>query len=1149
MAWNGSTIRVAWGAVTVSVALAGLGLTSCNGTIGELAEEGPGTSFQGALVAATGSMAYHRSNFPAVALQSGRVLVVGGNSSDLPYSSHRAELYDPAAGSFQATGSLSVGRAGHAAALLPNGRVLVSGGNPQGGGTSITDEIYDPAAGTWLVVGSDLSRRDLASATLADGKILLAGGAGAYPTIYGTARVFDPANASFTAVGSMVTPRYGATATLLDNGKVLVVGGVDSTAYNSSVAELFDPATGTWTATASMHVPRSIHTATKLPDGRVLVIGGVNSIIEASTELYDPATQTWSWSASLASARYDHRAALLSDGSVLVLGGQTSTTALLANAERWVLGTGFAAAPSLESPRRGFGLAPLSGGRWLVAGGVDAIGYSQSAAVYSLTCTPSSCTPGACGTVPDGCGGTLSCGACGDGLTCSASNVCVAAAASATHDPTLKVPLCGAVASGCDSASLLVGRAALGPEANAPNTIRAACADGTSGTFHMDESLDRLRVVTPNGGALAAGSPARVEATVWAYAGYSSDKLDLYVTGDALATTPTWTYLATLTPAGAGTQTLSSTFTVPSGGSVKAVRGVFRFGGSAGSCPGGGYTDVDDLAFIASAPTDLQPPSISITSPVSGTMAHGTVSIGVSASDDTAVVAVQCFDAAVQIGASTVPPFTMAWDTRTAANGQHTLSCSAQDAVGHSTTSAPVTLTVANDAQAPSVSITSPVEGATTLPWQTVDVLATDDIGVVRVDYFLDGAKLFTAGPPAFGFSWHTDVFPNGQHTLTALAVDAAGNTTTSAPVTVTVAHDGTPPETTLTSPVAGATLSGVVTLTAAATDDSSGIFRVDFWDETNLVGSTSTAPYTVSWNTKQVANGTHTLFTRAYDKCNNLGTSATVTLTVNNDLTPPTISLSSPASGQILSGVTTLAATASDNVGVVRVEFWDGSILLATDTAAPWSYGWDTALAPNGGHSVSARAYDAAGNVGSSPSVSVTISNGSNQNVAAYDATLKAPACAITGAACDSGSLLTGRALVGPEANAPNTLGSMCADGAAGAFHSDESLDQLRIATVDGTSLSAGKVVRVEATVWAYSSYTADKLDLYYASNAASPSWTFLTTITPTGAGAQVLSATYTLPEGAQQAVRGVFRYSGSAGSCTTGFFDDHDDLVFRTQ
>jgi len=54
---------------------------------------------------------------------------------------------------------------------------------------------------------------------------------------------------------------------------------------------------------------------------------------------------------------------------------------------------------------------------------------------------------------------------------------------------------------------------------------------------------------------------------------------------------------------------------------------------------------------------------------------------------------------------------------------------------------------------------------------------------------------------------------------------------------------------------------------------------------------------------------------------------------------------------------------------------------------------------------------------------------------------------------------------------------------------------------------------------------------------------------VNPTAAGASTLSATYTLPAGALQAVRGVFRFNGAAAACTLGQYDDHDDLVFATQ
>ena len=77
----------------------------------------------------------------------------------------------------------------------------------------------------------------------------------------------------------------------------------------------------------------------------------------------------------------------------------------------------------------------------------------------------------------------------------------------------------------------------------------------------------------------------------------------------------------------------------------------------------------------------------------------------------------------------------------------------------------------------------------------------------------------------------------------------------------------------------------------------------------------------------------------------------------------------------------------------------------------------------------------------------------------------------------------------------------------------------------------------------------TSDKLDLYYAANAASPTWVFIGTLTPTASGVVTLSTSFVLPSGSLQAIRGTFRYAGSAGSCTVGAYDDHDDLIFAVQ
>ncbi|AKI99444.1 discoidin domain-containing protein [Archangium gephyra] len=165
----------------------------------------------------------------------------------------------------------------------------------------------------------------------------------------------------------------------------------------------------------------------------------------------------------------------------------------------------------------------------------------------------------------------------------------------------------------------------------------------------------------------------------------------------------------------------------------------------------------------------------------------------------------------------------------------------------------------------------------------------------------------------------------------------------------------------------------------------------------------------------------------------------------------------------------------------------------------------------------------------------------------AAYDATLKAPRCGGTFAVCDTGTLVTGRAQLGPELNAPNTLQGSCADGTAGAYHSDESLDRLVVSTVDGGPIAPGKQVRISATAWVWGS-SADWLDLYSTTNPHAPTWQHLATLTPVASGLQTLSTTFVLPSsGGLQAIRGQFRYSGSnASPCGGGAYDDRDDLVF---
>jgi hypothetical protein len=189
---------------------------------------------------------------------------------------------------------------------------------------------------------------------------------------------------------------------------------------------------------------------------------------------------------------------------------------------------------------------------------------------------------------------------------------------------------------------------------------------------------------------------------------------------------------------------------------------------------------------------------------------------------------------------------------------------------------------------------------------------------------------------------------------------------------------DAVPPQVTLTAPAGEATVSGTVALAATASDNV-GVVGVQFLVDGVAVGAEDgAAPYGASWASTAVANGTHVIAARARDAAGNQTTSPGITVTVSNDGTAPTVAVTAPAGGAVVSGTVALAATASDNVGVVGVQFLvDGVAVGAEDGTAPYGASWVSTAVANGSHVITARARDAAGHVADSAAVTVTVANG----------------------------------------------------------------------------------------------------------------------------------------------------------------------------
>ncbi len=284
------------------------------------------------------------------------------------------------------------------------------------------------------------------------------------------------------------------------------------------------------------------------------------------------------------------------------------------------------------------------------------------------------------------------------------------------------------------------------------------------------------------------------------------------------------------------------------------------------------------------------------------------------------------------------------------------------------------------DTTPPTTSITSPTAGANINGTIPVNADANDNVAVTKVEFYLDGTTLLgTDLNSPYGVNWDTTTTTNGGHNLMSKVYDAANNTGTSAQVNVTVNNgDITPPSTSITAPTEGSNVSGTIQVNADASDNI-GVTKVEFYlDGTTLIATDTDSPYSVNWNTTTATNGGHNLTSKAYDAANNTGTSAQVNVTVNNgDTTPPTTSIIAPAAGSNVSGTVQVKATASDNVGIKKVDFYlDGTILLGSDTSAPYQVKWNTRNVANGTHTLTSKATDTSDNVATSAGVTVNVNN-----------------------------------------------------------------------------------------------------------------------------------------------------------------------------
>jgi Big-like domain-containing protein len=398
-------------------------------------------------------------------------------------------------------------------------------------------------------------------------------------------------------------------------------------------------------------------------------------------------------------------------------------------------------------------------------------------------------------------------------------------------------------------------------------------------------------------------------------------------------------------------------------------------------------------------PIDILPPVPVLVYPYEGAVISKDIKVRVEASDNKKIKKVWAYLDGEFLGETSSQPYLIdlvITDSEKKDGLSHVIQIAASDENDNIGYSAITRFTIAetDDIIPPSITILNPQPGQTVEDTVKVIALAQDERSISDVEFFVDGVKLsgVTATPNqtdpksrTYFVMWATSEFEDStNHTIYAKATDGGNNTSISPVVTVSVfpTKDTTPPAGIITYPLGGQVVFGTVNVTIEATDDAA-VSKVELYVDGENIATDTATPFQFSWDTAPYADdGTHSIYAKVYDLSGNNSTTALTTITVSSgtsdDVTAPNVLVLYPITGRTVSGTVAIGADARDNVGVTKVEYFIDGALEGTTTSATngtWFYNWNsTAKADTNTHTIYLRAYDAAGNIGTSALTTVTV-------------------------------------------------------------------------------------------------------------------------------------------------------------------------------
>ena len=366
---------------------------------------------------------------------------------------------------------------------------------------------------------------------------------------------------------------------------------------------------------------------------------------------------------------------------------------------------------------------------------------------------------------------------------------------------------------------------------------------------------------------------------------------------------------------------------------------------------------------------DCPPKSVKIINPVDGATVCGDFTIEATAQDDKGITEIEFFVDEDSLGVDVESPFQKKWDTTAFEHGDHTLKVIARDTVGHeafATTSVKVDNTGATCDNLPSVTIEQPSNGAYVDGEVEIIISASDDIGVLNVQIFIDNALVAEDKMAPYKVTWDTTEFDEGAHTIKAIAYDTSDQM---GQIQIQVTVDRTPPQVEILSPTWEEIYNDLVPIDIEALDNFV-VQYVEVWVDGDEVVVFEETPYTFDFDSTDIWGGEHKLEVMAVDGAGHMEW-ADMWFTIDR---PPVVSIIAPQGDSAVFGDVEVVAEVAEDVDLGSVVLYlDGEQLGYMDSDwGQYTYIWNTPYA-KATHTLTVVAMDEAGQEDTAE-VSVTV-------------------------------------------------------------------------------------------------------------------------------------------------------------------------------